>query len=189
MQINIIKNLIFVKNPKIMNITLLGYMGSGKSTVGKSLANSLQLDFIDLDEYISAQEKKSIHEIFSEYGEIYFRKKENFYLKELLEEDHRVLSLGGGTPVYHNNMNLINKRSLSFYLKMNPSELALRLNNEKEHRPLISHLEDEDLLEFIAKHLFERSHFYELSTYKIQVKQKNPNELCDEIIDLLQLEK
>lgn len=172
-----------------MIISLLGYMGSGKSTVGKCLAKILNISFIDLDEYISVQEKKSIQEIFSMYGEIYFRTKENYYLNELLNGDNIVLSLGGGTPIYHNNMDKITNKSLSFYLKMNSSELAERLRKEKEQRPLISHLEDESLPEFIAKHLFERSSFYESAAHKILVKQKKTEEICTEIISLLKNNK
>lgn len=185
MQIYLIKKYDICKKSDRMIISLLGYMGSGKSTVGKYLAKSLNITFIDLDEYISAQENKSIQEIFSIHGEIYFRKKENFYLNELLNGDNIVLSLGGGTPIYHRNMDKIKEKSFSFYLKMNASELAKRLSKEKEHRPLIAHLEEKSLPEFIAKHLFERSTFYESAAYRIAVNQKTPEEISNEIIDVL----
>ncbi|MDR1877610.1 MAG: shikimate kinase [Flavobacteriaceae bacterium] len=170
-----------------MIISLTGYMGSGKTTVGKLLAKYLNFVFIDLDDYIISNEKRSITELFSGKGEIYFRKVENSCLREILNKDNIVLSLGGGTPVYHDNMDLINDKSISFYLKMNPLELAKRLIPEKEHRPLISHLNDENIEEFIAKHLFERSPYYEKAKYKININHRSVEETCNEIIALLKI--
>ncbi len=169
----------------LMIISLTGYMGSGKSTIGRKLARYFNFTFIDLDEYIISHEKKNIKDIFSEKGEIYFRKLEHSYLKEILNQDHLVLSLGGGTPVYYNNMDLINEKSISFYLKLGPVELSKRLIKEKKHRPLISHLKDEDLTEFIAKHLFERAPYYEKAKYKIHNYKKSIEEICNEIINIL----
>ncbi|MDR2121942.1 MAG: shikimate kinase, partial [Flavobacteriaceae bacterium] len=111
----------------VMIISLVGYMGSGKTTVGKRLSENLNLNFVDLDDYIVSNEKRSIKDIFSEKGEIYFRKIENSCLDTVLNTDNIVLSPGGGTPVYYNNMELINSKSISFYLKMSPAELTERL--------------------------------------------------------------
>ncbi|MCO6565009.1 MAG: AAA family ATPase [Apibacter sp.] len=172
-----------------MIISLLGYMGCGKSTIGKSLAKVLLLPFTDLDNYISFHEKKTVQQIFSEHGEIHFRKKEKYYLNELINQNNVILSLGGGTPIYYDNMKLITDKSISFYLKMSPSELYERLITEKKHRPLISHLNDESLKEFIAKHLFERSAFYEQAEHIIRVSEKKPDEICKEIIHILQSER
>lgn len=162
-----------------MIISLVGYMGSGKSTVGKLLADALGYDFIDLDDEITRINGQSIEQIFKVKGEIKFRKIEHEVLKSVLNIDNLVLALGGGTPVYYNNMDLINENSVSFYLRMNPVELSERLIKEKEHRPLIKHLNDEDLIEFIAKHLFERNLFYDRAKYTlsgageaVQVKDK-----------------
>ena len=92
-----------------MKIVLLGYMASGKSTIGKDLSKNLEVPFIDLDDYIENKFEKSITNIFKEEGEIFFRLQEHEAIKEILEnEDRFVLSLGGGTPCYANNMNLIN---------------------------------------------------------------------------------
>ncbi|MGM5630956.1 shikimate kinase [Apibacter raozihei] len=168
-----------------MIISLTGYMGSGKSTIGKSLSKITNLKFIDLDEYVIFRENMSVKDIFSKKGEIYFRKAEHLYLKELLSQDNFILSLGGGTPAYHNNMDLINDKSISFYLKMTPVELAERLIKEKNHRPLIAHLNEENIKEFIAKHLFERSVFYEKAIHKINNNNKSVSEICTEILDLL----
>lgn len=168
-----------------MIISLTGYMGCGKSTLGKKLSEYFNYAYIDLDQYITSQEKSTINEIFSEKGEIYFRKIENLYLKEILEQDNLILSLGGGTPAYFNNMELINNRSISFYLKMTPAELATRLVHEKMHRPVIAHLKNEELKEFIAKHLFERSYYYEKAKYKINSNQKSVADICNELITII----
>lgn len=169
-----------------MIIVLLGYMGSGKSSVGRELANTLSYKFLDLDDVIEEGEGKSIPEIFSTQGEIYFRKKETQYLNQILEkEEHCVLSLGGGTPCYSNNMSTIGvaDSTISFYLDLSISKLANRLVDEKDHRPVISHLQTiEELQEYIAKHLFERRPFYELANHKISVKEQTIKQLVEEIL-------
>ena len=166
-----------------MIISLVGYMGSGKSTVGKRLSKRLKLPLIDLDDYISSQEKMTVKEIFAQKGEIYFRKLEKKYLEQLLQKEDFILSLGGGTPVYYDNMELINRYSISFYLRMKPSELAQTLAAKKEKRPLIAHLKDEELKEFISKHLFERAPYYEKAKYKIKAGNKSSQKIVEEIIE------
>ena len=166
-----------------MNICLLGYMGSGKSTIGEILSKTLNLPFFDLDFVIEAQENQSISEIFKAKGEIQFRKLEHLTLQNLLKENNNaIISLGGGTPVYHNNIDLIHQNSYSIYLQATVATLSERLIAEKDTRPLIAHLKEEDVVEFIAKHLFERNHFYLQAHYKISVDQKKEKEIADEII-------
>ena len=166
-----------------MKIVLIGYMGSGKSTVAKQLAKELDLPFTDLDDYIIEKEKLSIKEIFDTKGEIYFRLKESEYLKQLLHDENAgVLALGGGTPCYGNNMQLIKEASQSFYLKASIATICQRLRNEKAQRPLIASLDDEQLNEFVAKHLFERRNFYEQATVVITIDNKSVTELVDELI-------
>jgi len=148
-------------------------MASGKSTLGKMLAEKIEYKFIDLDEHIEAKEQMSVKKIFKKKGELYFRKAETLYLGKLLKEEKNVvLALGGGTPCYGNNMAMIlqSKHVKSFYLKASLPYLAEKLNKKKNKRPLISHLETEDeLKEFIGKHLFERTPFYERAQVKIAV--------------------
>ena len=119
-----------------MIVTLLGYMGSGKSTVGLELALHLAYDFIDLDKFIEEKEGATIREIFKLKGEIYFRKLENSCLSEIYSfKNNTVLSLGGGTPCFYGNMELINSEySKSFYLKLLPKTLSNRLFFEKGKR-------------------------------------------------------
>lgn len=165
-----------------MKIVFMGYMGSGKSTLARHLAKSLKLPFIDLDDYIVEKEQSSVKELFKKRGEIYFRLKESTYLKEVLDLDQSlVLALGGGTPCYADNMVLIKKESMSFYLKASIATLCKRLRNEKKQRPLISSLDDEQLTEFVAKHLFERREFYEKADQVINLEDKSIEDLLAEL--------
>jgi len=170
-----------------MKIVLLGYMGSGKSAIGKQLAQKMHLQFIDLDFYIEEQEKTTIKLIFEQKGEIYFRLIEHRYLKEILDtKDKFILSLGGGTPCYANNMDMINNtKATSIYLKTSLKTLVDRLLPNKEKRPLIAHLSAEKINEFIAKHLFERQFYYEKATYKVENDHKQKEEVVAEIRILL----
>ena len=170
-----------------MEIVLLGYMGCGKSTMAKYISDKKNLTFIDLDAYIEEKENRTISEIFSTKGEIYFRKQEGIYLKEILEtKSNYVLALGGGTPCYGINMELINNSNAkSFYLKSSIAFLLNRLENGKTNRPLIANLNNEQLLEYIGKHLFERAPFYQQSNFKVIIDNKSREEIyCDVIAQL-----
>jgi len=166
-----------------MKIVLVGYMGSGKTTVGKLLSKELGIKFLDLDSYIEESLEMTIPAIFKHKGELFFRKKEHEYLKEVLtKKNNFILSTGGGTPCYAKNMESILENTLAvFYLKVSIPGLIERLLKEKEHRPLIKDLSDEDLPEFLGKHLFERSPFYSQATHTIVSDKKTPEEIVAEI--------
>lgn len=171
-----------------MKIILLGYMASGKSTIGRLLATEKKVSFIDLDSYIEEKEAQSVSDIFKNKGEIYFRLQENKYLKELLaSKDSFVLSLGGGTPCYAGNMDVISasQEVFSFYLRATVKTIVGRLVNEKSQRPLVADLSDEKLTEFISKHLFERSFFYEQASYKITIDHKTVDTIAKEVSEAL----
>ena len=169
-----------------MKVVLVGYMASGKSSVGRILAERLNLDFIDLDAYIELKENLSVSKIFAEKGEIHFRLKETEHLAELLNsETSFVLSVGGGTPCYANNIQLIANNSDSFYLKASLNTLYNRLKRQRKSRPLIANLKLENLKEFIAKHLFERASYYEQAKYSLNTDDKIVNEIVEEIKDTL----
>ena len=163
-----------------MKIVLIGYMGSGKSTVGRKLAQKRKIKFIDLDDYIEQKEQTTISEIFKNKGEIYFRRLETASLEELMNtSEDFVLSLGGGTPCFSGNMELIAaaNNATSVYLALKPQTLAERLINERAERPLISHLEDMDtLVNFIGVHLFERQPFYRKADISLPTDTLNPDE-------------
>ena len=169
-----------------MKVVLLGYMASGKSVIGKILANRLKMKFVDLDHYIEEKEGSSISRIFEKNGEIYFRKIEKNYLLELLNKDDEfVLSLGGGTPVYGDNMSSVIEKSISFYLSSPVKTLFERLKNETFQRPLVADIGEENLQEFIAKHLFERNPFYRKAEHLVEVQDKSISEIIKEINALL----
>ncbi len=171
-----------------MIISLVGYMGSGKTHISKILSEKLNFKFIDLDKEIFQRNKLTIPEIFEKKGELYFRKLEREVLEEILaKEKNAVLSVGGGTPVYYNNMEIINNNSKSVFLKASVGTLAGRLSKQKEKRPLIAHISDENLPEFIAKHLFERNPFYGKAQFSISTDHRQPEDIVDEIIEKLYL--
>ncbi len=166
-----------------MKIVLVGYMGSGKSTVGELLAKDLNLSFLDLDTYMEEGMQTSIPAIFKEKGEIYFRKMEHLNLKEVLKEkENFILSTGGGTPCYSGNMEtILDGTNHVFYLKLSIMALVQRLTPEMKGRPLIQNLSQEELPEFIGKHLFERSPFYSMANHTINCDGKDPSDIVEEI--------
>jgi len=172
-----------------MKIFLIGYMGSGKSTVGKLLSEELNHNFYDLDQEIENEYDMAISEIFAGKGEIFFRKAERKMLEKLINLDEdAVVSLGGGTPCYGDNMELINNADSvrSVYLKLNIQTLLERLQREKADRPVISHLDTEELLEeFIRKHLFERGFYYNQSELILSCNDKDPSEITRELVETL----
>jgi shikimate kinase len=168
-------------------VILIGYMGSGKSVIAKKISKKIGFDYLELDYLIEENENKSIAEIFKTKGELYFRKIENQLFKEVLSnQSDFVISTGGGTPCYFDNHNLLNSENcISIYLKASIDTLYNRLLTEKDKRPLIADLNPLEMKEFIAKHLFERSYFYNQATYKVTVDEKDMEEITSEIEKLL----
>ena len=148
----------------------------------------LNVEYVDLDAYIEIQEKKTIPVIFKEKGEIYFRKQETLYLKEVLSVYQNVIiSLGGGTPCFAGNIEYIlaNHGTRSVYLQTSLDELSKRLFDEKEQRPLLAHIETEEgLKDFIRKHLFERSYYYNQASHKVITDTKTIEEVAQTIQSL-----
>lgn len=171
----------------MQKIILVGYMGSGKSTIGSLLAKKLEVPFIDLDSYIENSENKSIAKIFKQFGEIYFRKLEHKYLCEfLLTGNSFVLSLGGGTPCYSNNHTLLQfDNCQSFYLQTPILTLVQRLLINRQNRPVIYNLSDDELQDFVAKQIFERSYFYLFAKHIIRTEGLNFKEIISQIEDKL----
>jgi len=168
-------------------IILLGYMGCGKSTIAKLFANSNSISYLDLDEIIEKHENSSVKKLFSEKGEIYFRKLEHQIFANLIQnQDSFILSLGGGTPCYSNNHEFLKSKSvISIYLSASIPTLYERLLNSNSERPLIAKKNPEEIKEFIAKNLFDRSFYYNQANYKINVDGKSPEEILSEIETIL----
>lgn len=171
----------------MIKIVLLGYMGSGKSTIAHLLSEKTQIEAFDLDEIIEERAGLSIKNIFEQKGEVFFRKLENQIFKELISsEKEMILSLGGGTPCYANNHELLNGDGVvSFYLKASIETLYGRLLSVRDNRPLIAELEEEEMKEYIAKHLFDRSYYYNQATHIVSVDKKTSEEVTAEISRIL----
>lgn len=168
-------------------VVLVGYMGSGKSIIGKILSEKTGLLFLDLDHIIEQKENSTIKSIFDNKGEIYFRKLEHQIFIELTKNNESfILSLGGGTPCYANNHILLKGEFVtSVYLNASIETLYNRLISEKTKRPIIAEKTDTELKEFIAIHLFERSFFYNNSKHIVFVNDKSLEQIVLEIEGLL----
>src|SRR5258708_22683493 len=141
-------------------IFLIGFMGCGKTTLGRKLASRLGYEFMDLDHILEAQVGMSIAEYFSSFGEDAFRKLESDVLKQTKYPEHAVISTGGGLPCFFDNMQWMNTHGKTVYIKLSPKTLADRLENEKEKRPVLNGAKGKDLVDFIEEKLTERDKFY-----------------------------
>lgn len=150
-----------------MRIYLIGYMGCGKSTLGKRLAKHLGLQFVDMDHYIEERNCKTIPQIFAEEGEAEFRNKERKALEELSEFTDIVIATGGGAPCFFDNVGLMNQSGKTIYLNIHPNILAERLMSSKTERPLIKGKSKEELVDFIDETLKKRNEFYTQAKYQI----------------------
>lgn len=151
-----------------MRIYLVGYMGSGKSTVGRQLARALNYTHVDLDVLFEEEYKITIVDFFSKYDENAFRLIEHNLLQKTFTLENHVISTGGGTPCFNSNMDLINLNGVSVYIKMHPKSLFTRLVNSKRTRPLTAGLDEIQLQMSIEENLALREKYYSQS--KIQVK-------------------
>ena len=147
-----------------MRIFLIGFMGSGKTHWGKQIAAQLKLDFFDLDEEIVRSEGKTVADIFAACGEEHFRMIEKEALESLIE-DHpsMVLSCGGGTPCFFNNIETMKKYGVVVWLNTHADVILERLIREKSSRPLLKNIADEDLKAYVIRKLNERRMYYEQS--------------------------
>jgi shikimate kinase len=165
-----------------MKIYLIGYMGSGKSTVGNLLADQMKLNFRDFDKYIEHETGKTIAEIFDTDGEDKFREMEHHYLKKCITTMNEVVSLGGGTPCFYDNIELINQTGISVYLKVRVDLLVKRLSTATNKRPLIRDLSATELQYFIETNLEKRKSIYGKAHYTITADDRNASEIVNDII-------
>ena len=146
-------------------IFLIGFMGSGKSTLGAQLARRLDFQFVDMDQLIEDTAEMSVPEIFNEHGEEVFRKWEYDILLELCSREKLVISTGGGAPCHSQMMDLMNAHGTTIYLKLAPEALQNRLIRSRTERPLIKGKSDSELLEFITELLEKREKIYNQATH------------------------
>jgi shikimate kinase len=150
-------------------IILIGYMGAGKTTIGKALSKELGIIFYDLDWYIENRMRKTVSQIFAERGEEGFRKIEYNMLHEVAEFEDVIISCGGGTPCFFDNMDYLNQQGQVVYLKAEPEVLYKHLLMAKVERPLIKGKSQEELLTFISEQLERREPFYSKARYTLDV--------------------
>ena len=166
-------------------IYLIGYMGSGKTSIGKGLADKLGFQFIDTDHFIENRQRKTINEIFSQKGEDTFRFMEHKALEEISLFENVVISTGGGSPCFYSNMELMNKSGFTIYLKTSPEELTKRLNLTKNKRPLIKEKTSEEMQAFIAENIEKRNHYYDQAQLIFDAEQALAIPSINNIVDNL----
>jgi shikimate kinase len=150
-----------------IRIFLIGMMGSGKSFWAEKLKKKLKVPAYDLDNMVEIMQEKTIAEMFAEEGEEYFRKEEAKMLRLFKEKKNFILSCGGGTACFNDNMAWMNKNGVTVFLNEPIDVLVERLQKEKEHRPLIKDLNDGELKDFLVRKLGERAAYYKQATYTL----------------------
>jgi shikimate kinase len=167
-----------------MKIYLIGFMGSGKTFVGKQLAQLLDYLFVDTDNLIENTEGVTVAQLFENKGEAAFRKIESERLKGLSKWDNIIVATGGGAPCFHDNMTFINNSGITVYLKTNPQLLLERLIPELEHRPLLRGRSEVELLAFIETKVAEREAFYGQADLIIH-QENNEQNIAEEILKMI----
>lgn len=165
----------------MVRIFLIGYMGVGKTTIGRELAKKLNFEFVDLDHFIQNRYNKDITSIFEEEGEAKFREIENKTLREVATFENVVVSTGGGAPCFFDNMDIMNQSGLTIYLKATPELLTNRLiTSNRDKRPLIKNKTEDELLQFISENIVKRDPFYSLAHLTFE---------SDELVDKSEIDK
>ncbi len=164
-----------------MRIYLIGYMGCGKSSLGRRLSAFMSIQFVDMDHYIEERNCKTVPQIFEEEGEEAFRMKERKALEELSEFENIIIATGGGAPCFFDNMDLMNRTGKTIFMNIDPKILAERLLKSKTERPLIKGKSKEELVTFIDETLKKRNEFYR----KAQVQITEPDIDLEKIFELI----
>jgi shikimate kinase len=160
-------------------------MAAGKSTIGKRLANKLNYSFVDLDTVIKISESASIEEIFQSKGEEYFRQVESKALRNFTNDENIILSTGGGTPCFHDNMEWMNRMGVTVYIEVKPEIIHYRLLQSKTKRPLIEGKTSDELLNYIAQQLKIREQYYREASIIIDGESLKLNALVDKLEEII----
>ncbi|WP_027454771.1 shikimate kinase [Xylanibacter brevis] len=166
-------------------IILIGYMGAGKTTIGKALSKELDMPFYDLDWYIESRHRKTVSQLFQEVGEEGFRKIEHCLLHEVAEFENVIISCGGGTPCFYDNIDYMNQQGEVIYLKTSPEVLYKHLLMAKVERPLLKDKTPEELITFIREQLEKREPFYTKAKHTLDVSLMDNYEKIKITIDKL----
>ena len=166
-------------------IYLIGYMGSGKSTVGRKLADALDYQFIDTDLYIESRFRKSIAQMFAEEGEPVFRKRERILIEEIAGMPRTIISTGGGLPCFNENMSLLNESGYTIYLQRTVPDLAFRLEACRRTRPSVKELTGSELLEHVEKQFAEREPIYLQAHLVLPVLSLVPDDNEEHLVEFI----
>jgi shikimate kinase len=166
------------------NIFLIGYMGAGKTSVGKRLAEQTGRPFVDMDVFIENRYHKKVSTLFAERGEAFFRQIESAALQEISAFESTVVATGGGAPCFFDNMDRMNRTGLTVYLRATAATLAQRLHTAKQRRPLVKDKSAAELERFIADHLAQREEWYNRASLIVEAESIRPSAI-DTIIDLI----
>ena len=169
-----------------MKIVLIGYMGAGKTTLGKALAQNMGLQFYDLDWWIEEKAGCTIAQIFAQQGEDAFREMERQALHEVIEKDDIVLSVGGGTPCFFDNIDYMNRQANTVYLNASVETLKAHIRMGGSKRPLVDGKSDEELTEYITASLQKREPYYRQATYQVQIATITREEQIDGYVEKIQ---
>lgn len=168
-----------------MKIVLIGYMGAGKTTLGKTLAKRMGLRFYDLDWYIEEKSGSTISQIFAQEGEAAFREKERQALHEVIETDNIVLAVGGGTPCFYDNIDFMNQHACTIYLKATPETLKAHIRMGGSKRPLVDGKTDEELIAYIKESLKGREPYYQQAQHVVEIDTITRQEQIDHYVEEL----
>lgn len=162
-----------------MRLFIIGYKSSGKTTIGKKLAQKLKMEFIDLDHAIEERENRSVPEIYTEIGDTEFRKLEWEVLREIVKKDNIIVSTGGGAPCHCNNMSLMEKYGDVLYIHLDNDTLVSRLKHATKDRPIVLNKTDEELRDYIADLRNRCEHHYTRAKYIIEGKDISVNKIIE----------
>lgn len=154
-------------------LVLVGFMGAGKSTLGQELADTLQIQFVDSDQGIEMQQGKSISDLFDQLGEKRFRELEANFIREMDTTKKMVIAVGGGLPIFHENMDYLNAHGTTIYLKHETNELYQRLINDRLKRPLLAQLSEQELFAYIEENKPMRAPYYNQAKHVLSTEQQD----------------
>ena len=169
----------------MIRIFLTGYMGAGKTTLGKAFARKLNLPFVDLDWYMEERFHKTVGELFVERGEAGFRELEKNMLHEVGAFEDVVISTGGGAPCFFDNMDFMNRNGKTVFLNVHPDVLFRRLRVAKQQRPILQGKQDDELKEFIIRALEKRTPFYSQAHYRFDAGRLESHRQIEESVQRL----